>query len=173
MGSVAQNLADIVAAVGEDNIAFLPSLDDVEFSPQSQIQKAFQFKLLYGTASTASGSRQVWLYLFAHTDRDHKLQFGLSSHNGNELKVWFQGDRPMIEIKTIGKVRAIQRAFQDVIGLNKIQGLAKYLFLIFVVQDHCKDNLPKVPFNVARTWVANLREVCSDFQLLVTKENEK
>lgn len=158
MATIAQNLADVGAAVGEDNISFLPFINEIEFSPQSQMPKAFQFKLLYGTVSD---NRQVWVYLLTNTDRSHELQFGLSSHKGNELKVWIHGDRPMIE--TIGKVQAVQRAFQDVVELNKIQSLATYIFLVFMIECHCKDEELEVPFDVAGTWIANLRTVCSDF----------
>lgn len=168
MGTISQSLADLAAAVGEENVELLPSLGEVEFRHQNQIENAFKFKLLYGTVSD---NRKIWIYLLAHEHQDHEIHFGLSDRKGDNLELWFWNDQP--KIKTIGDFQTVQTAFQDIVGLDLVLSLAKCIFLMLMFEFSYENEYLKAPFDMAGAWVAALKTVCSDFKRLMIKEAER
>ncbi|KAF2446053.1 hypothetical protein P171DRAFT_471692 [Karstenula rhodostoma CBS 690.94] len=152
MSFIAKNLADLPAAVGAQNIAHLPALENLEVMPQNEDVDAFHYRILYGVGKVSTMPLElgnVWIYLVPYANRPHELY----------SRVFYGQYVGRIVKEHLGP----SIAFGNVAIDRRIQALAKYYFLAMMHHRGYEDKELKAPFNICKTLVEDLKVICLDF----------
>ncbi|KAJ4303113.1 hypothetical protein N0V90_002004 [Kalmusia sp. IMI 367209] len=169
MALIQQNLADLRAAIGNENIVHIPDLETVETAVQNQDEEALSFKILYGNGRvqpTNSSTQKIWIYLTTHANpkRHHELRFVTDDEDEDSFPLTFDGE-------VVGRIVTERSpAFECVSKNEKIRSLAKYYFLGLMDRWNFQDDALKTPFILGVTLVDGLKLVCKDFEELARQK---